>query len=137
MDDFDRSEEYAQRLAAAYENSQGYRKLAVDSLFRGDYTIAKFQMTQELKWYCAFASLRDALQTGSILAPEEYLDEFMDFVFGDWESPYLKYREKVCELMSWDAKKEHMDERIVSRFVNSCMNEMKKDSVLVLKEGER
>ena len=134
MDDFEKSEEYALRLAAAYDNSQGYRSLAVDSLVRGDYIIAKFQITQELRWYCAFAALRDALQTGSILAADEYLDEFIAYVFAE-DSPYLKSKDKVCEIMNWDANKEHMDKRLIDRFIGEC-EKFEKDLVLVLKEGK-
>jgi len=120
MDDFEKYEEYMLRLSSAFENSQSYRELALASITRGDYTTVKFQITQELRWYCAYASLRDALQTGEVLASAEYLDEFIAFAFAE-DSPYLKSKDRICKIMEWDANKEHMDERIVSRFLDSCV----------------
>lgn len=118
MDDFSKYEEYMFRVASALATSKEYQQLAFDSLKRGDYTVARFQLGQELRWYSAYASLRDAIETGEVKTAVEYQDEFIANSFGV-DSPYLPMKAKVSELMNWDSDKVRMDERIVSRFLDS------------------
>jgi hypothetical protein len=135
MDDFDNYEELIARLRVASENSDGYRAFALISLEHGDYETARFQISQEFKWYGVYAAIRDAIKVGKVLSSEEYLDEFIRLAFED-DSPYLKWKEKVCSLMSWDAEIAHMDGRLIDRFIGEC-EKYEKDAVMVLKEGER
>lgn len=125
MDDFSKYEEYRFRQSSAFATSEEYQQLAVDSLNRGDEAIAKFQISQQLRWYSAFAALRDAMETGQVHGAGEYLDEFISKVFSS-DSPYLSMKDKVCGLMGWDAHREHIDERIVTRFIDSIYAESKK-----------